>query len=213
MPRSTLRRAACAGALCLTATTTAAAPQADAQTPAHASKVGVSAKRLNVRIGNRVTVKGRVRAAGPVTAALQVRRGSHWATLDRDRTNATGRYVLRDRMRRTMSSRARLRVSDGTTRTLGRLNVYRSAYASWYGPGLYGNRLGCGGTLSTGSLGVAHKSLPCGTRVTLRKGNRVVRVRVIDRGPYVGGREFDLTAATAQRLRFRGHGPIQVAAN
>jgi rare lipoprotein A (peptidoglycan hydrolase) len=199
-----------AGALCLTATPAAAAT-ADAQTPAHASKVGVSAKRLNVRIGSRVTVRGRVRSPGPVTAALQVRRGSRWATLDRDRTGASGRYRLRDRVRRTMSTRARVRLSDGTTRSLGRLNVYRSAYASWYGPGLYGNSLGCGGTLTAGRLGVAHKSLPCGTRVTLRHGGRVVRVSVIDRGPYVGGREFDLTAATAQRLRFSGHGAIQVA--
>jgi rare lipoprotein A (peptidoglycan hydrolase) len=39
----------------------------------------------------------------------------------------------------------------------------------------------------------------------------VLRVAVIDRGPYVGGREFDLTAATARKLRFHGHGPIQVA--
>jgi rare lipoprotein A len=210
MSRSTLRRAACAGALCLTATTATAA-SAGAQTPAHASKVGVSAKRMNVRLGNRVTVAGRVRAPRPVTAALQVRRGSHWATLDRDRTGASGRYLLRDRVRRPMSTRARVRLSDGTTRSLGRLNVYRYANASWYGPGLYGNRLGCGGTLTTGSMGVAHKSLPCGTKITLRKGRRVVRVRVIDRGPYVYGREFDLTAATAQRLGFTGHGAIQVA--
>jgi rare lipoprotein A (peptidoglycan hydrolase) len=199
-----------AGALCLSATSATAA-STDAHTPAHASKVGVSAKRLNVRIGSRVTVRGRVRSPGPVTAALQVRRGSHWATLDRDRTGASGRYTLRDRMRRTVSTRARVRLSDGTTRSLGRVNVYRSAYASWYGPGLYGNRLGCGGTLTTGRLGVAHKSLPCGTRITLRHAGRVVRVSVIDRGPYVGGREFDLTAATAQRLRFSGHGAIQVA--
>jgi rare lipoprotein A len=47
---------------------------------------------------------------------------------------------------------------------------------------------------------VAHKTLPCGTRVTLRKGDRVVRVKVVDRGPYVGGREFDLTEATRHRL-------------
>jgi rare lipoprotein A len=93
-------------------------------------------------------------------------------------------------------------------RSLGRLNVYRSALASWYGPGLYGAHLGCGGTLSAGSLGVAHKSLPCGARVTLRHRGRILRVRVIDRGPYVGGREYDLTAATAQRLGFSGHGAI-----
>jgi rare lipoprotein A (peptidoglycan hydrolase) len=45
--------------------------------------------------------------------------------------------------------------------------------------------------------------------VTFRHRGRVVRVRVIDRGPYVGGREYDLTAATARRLGFAGHGPVQ----
>ena len=210
MPRSTLRCASIAGALCLTATTATAA-SADAQIPAHATKVGVSAKRLNVKAGSRVTVSGRVRASGPLTAALQIKRHARWITLDRDRTDGSGRYVLRERIRRTLSAPARVRLSDGFTRKLGRLNVYRTSYASWYGPGLYGNRLGCGGTLSAGRLGVAHKSLPCGTKVTLRHGGRVVRVPVIDRGPYVGGREFDLTAATAQRLHFHGHGAIQVA--
>jgi rare lipoprotein A (peptidoglycan hydrolase) len=146
-----------------------------------------------------------------MTAALQIKRHARWITLDRDRTGLRGRYVLRDRIRHALSAPARVRLSDGSTRRLGRLNVYRTSYASWYGPGLYGNRLGCGGTLSAGRLGVAHKSLPCGTEVTLRHGGRVVRVPVIDRGPYVGGREFDLTAATAQKLHFGGHGPIQVA--
>ena len=92
---------------------------------------------------------------------------------------------------------------------VGRLHVYRTAQASWYGPGLYGNHLGCGGTLGAGTLGVANKSLPCGTKVTLRHHGRVVRVPVIDRGPYVAGREYDLTEATANRLKFRGHGAIQ----
>jgi rare lipoprotein A (peptidoglycan hydrolase) len=207
MQRSTLSQAACAGALCLTAT----AATADAQTPAHATAVGVSAKRLNVQVGSRVAVIGRVRTPGRVTASLQVRRGGHWATLDRDRTDASGRYVLRGRMRRTLSTSARVRLSTGTTRSLGRLNVYRSANASWYGPGLFGNRLACGGRLTAGRVGVAHKSLPCGSKVTIRHAHRVLRVAVIDRGPYVGGREFDLTAATARKLRFHGHGPIQVA--
>jgi rare lipoprotein A len=91
---------------------------------------------------------------------------------------------------------------------IGRLNVFRVANASWYGPGLYGNRTGCGGTLQSGQLGVAHKSLPCGTMVTFKHRRRSVRVPVIDRGPYVGGREYDLTAATAARLGFKGHGAI-----
>ncbi|MDP9383997.1 MAG: septal ring lytic transglycosylase RlpA family protein, partial [Actinomycetota bacterium] len=148
--------------------------------------------------------------------ALQVRRGGRWSTVDRDRTNARGGYAVGDRRRSTFSGPARLRVSGAgagvgaTTRSLGRLNVYRTAYASWYGPGLYGNQLGCGGTLGAGTLGVAHKTLPCGTKVTLRKGSRSVRVPVIDRGPYVGGREYDLTAATARRIGFGGHGPLLV---
>ena len=60
---------------------------------------------------------------------------------------------------------------------------------SWYGPGFYGNRTGCGGRLDYGELGVAHKSLPCGTKVTFRHRGRSVRVPVMDRGPYVGSRE------------------------
>jgi rare lipoprotein A len=206
MSRSTLRRALSASALCLTATTTAAiAPAA-----ADAAEIGVSAKRLNIQTGSRVSVKGKV--ADPETrrtAKLQIQRGHRWVTIDRARTNAAGKFVLRDRVRGPLSTRARLRMSTGETRTLGRLNVYRHALASWYGPGLFGNHLGCGGTLKTGSLGVANKSLPCGTKVTFRHKGRVLRVRVIDRGPYVGAREYDLTAATARKLGFNGHGPIQ----
>jgi rare lipoprotein A (peptidoglycan hydrolase) len=139
-----------------------------------------------------------------------VRRRGHWRTLDRDRLSGTGRFVLRRRVHAVQCGRARLRLSTGQTRRLGRLNVYRYAVASWYGPGLYGNALGCGGTLYPGRLGVANKSLPCGAKLTLRHGSHTVRVRVIDRGPYVAGREFDLTAATAQRLHFQGPGAILV---
>jgi rare lipoprotein A len=218
MPRSTLPRALGAGALCLTATAATAVPaaaQTPAPAPAHAAALHVSSKRINVRMGSRVTVTGHVRHLAPgvplPTASLQIRRHGRWVTLDRDRASASGRYVLRDRVRRSFSAPARVRLSGGATRALGRLNVYRSAQASWYGPGLFGNRLGCGGTLRAGQLGVAHKTLPCGAKVTLRHNGHVVRVSVIDRGPYVGGREFDLTAATARRLGFRGHGAIQVA--
>jgi rare lipoprotein A len=204
MSRSTLRCALRAGALCLTATTTAAGIPAAAD----AAEVGVSAKRLNIQTGSRVTVKGR--AAAPGTAKLQIQRGHRWVTLDRDRTDGAGRFVLRKRVQRPLSSRARVRLSSDKTRSLGRLNVYRRALASWYGPGLFGNKLGCGGTLQAGSIGVANKSLPCGTRVTFRHRGRVLRVPVIDRGPYAGAREYDLTAATARKLGFHGHGPIQV---
>lgn len=175
----------------------------------------VSRRSLQVTVGRRAAVAGTVRprAAGLVVV-LQIFTGRRWATLDQTRTRSGGRYALADRRLNTMSARARVRVSGrsagvgSSSRGLGRLDVYRRAHASWYGPGLYGNRLGCGGRLSAGSLGVAHKKLPCGTLVTFRRSGRSIRVPVIDRGPYVGGREYDLTAATARRLGFSGHGPI-----
>jgi rare lipoprotein A (peptidoglycan hydrolase) len=77
---------------------------------------------------------------------------------------------------------------------------YRRVKATWYGPGLYGNRLACGGRLRTRTLGVAHKSLPCGTKVALRYRGRTVVVPVIDRGPYARGVSYDLTEATARQL-------------
>ena len=182
---------------------TAGALSMSAAAPA-AAQTDVTKKRLHVRAGQSAVVVG---SAPAPAASLQVRRRGAWRTIDRDRTTATGRYVLRARVRRTMTAPVRVRAA-GSSRRLGRLNVYRFASASWYGPGLYGNRLGCGGTLAPGRLGVAHKTLPCGSRVALRHRGRTVRVRVIDRGPYVGGREYDLTEATARKLRFRGHGAI-----
>ena len=177
------------------------------------AKVGVGKRKLDVRAGRRAVVAGTVlpRAAGR-TAYLQIRRDGRWRTIDRDRTGTEGRYRLHDRRRVPMSVRARLVVRGGgdrAKRRIGRLNVYRQALASWYGPGFYGQQTGCGGTLGYSQLGVAHKTLPCGTKVTLRHNGRRVRVPVIDRGPYVGAREYDLTAATARRLGFRGHGGIQ----
>ena len=55
----------------------------------------------------------------------------------------------------------------------------------WYGPGLYGRRTACGHRMSRYLRGVAHRSLPCGTRIALRRADgAVVRTKVVDRGPY-----------------------------
>jgi rare lipoprotein A len=189
-----------AGALSLTA----AAPAA-AQSEAPAATATVAKKRMHVRAGQRVAVAG-VATPGRVVS-LQVRRRDRWQSIDRDRAAASGHYALRSRLRRTMTVPARVK-AGGAVHRLGRVHVYRWAAASWYGPGLYGNRLGCGGRLSPGRVGVAHRTLPCGSRLTLRHRGRSLRVRVIDRGPYAGGREYDLTEAAARKLRFRGHGAI-----
>jgi rare lipoprotein A len=194
MPRAAMM----AGALTLAVPAPAAA-QPEARTTT------VTKKRMHVRAGQRMAVAGAT-TPGRFTA-LQVRRSGRWRTIDRDRSARSGRYALRGRIHRPMSVPARVKVGRAA-RPIGRANVYRFAAASWYGPGLYGNRLGCGGTLRPGRVGVAHKSLPCGTGLRLRHRGRTVHVRVIDRGPYVGGREYDLTETTARKLRFRGHGPI-----
>jgi rare lipoprotein A len=192
-------------------TTTAAAPVA-----AKASaKLTIRSVRRTVIAGKRVVVRGVLRPAGAGRAvSLQVgRTGGGWTTVDHDRTDGKGRYVLA--WRATKTGTKRVRVHFGGTRELtsarhlaGTARVYRRAVASWYGPGLYGQHLACGGTLSAGTLGVAHKSLPCGTKVTLHYHGHTVRVPVVDRGPYVGGREFDLTAATKQRLGFGSTGTV-----
>ena len=224
-PRS-IARPATAGVLCL-AFTCAGAQSALAQsdtvpstttpsaTTAKQPKIAVRKRRIDVRAGTRTAVRGNVAPdAKGLLVSLQVKRDGHWKPIDRDRTTRRGRYVLRERVTRTGAAPLRVRVAAvpgvvrSETRRVGKLRVYRLAYASWYGPGLYGNRTACGQTLGAGTMGVAHKSLPCGAKVTFKKGEREVTVRVIDRGPFVAGREYDLTAAAAQKLSFGGHGPI-----
>jgi len=72
--------------------------------------------------------------------------------------------------------------------------------ASWYGPGFWGNQTACGQKLKHKTIGVAHKKLPCGTKVAFNKGGRWLRTKVIDRGPYVKGRTWDLTQGAAEAL-------------
>ena len=165
----------------------------------------VGGRRLHVRSGQPARVKGR--ATPGDTVRFQAARNGKWTTLGKTRARSSGRFVVRGRSGQAMSAPARI-VTGGHRRNIGRLNVYRFAEASWYGPGLYGGHLACGGTLNAGTIGVANKSLPCGTKVTLRHGGKTVRVPVVDRGPYVGNREYDLTAATAQKLGFSGTGAI-----
>ncbi len=73
---------------------------------------------------------------------------------------------------------------------------------SWYGPGFYGRRTACGVAYTQTVIGVAHRTLPCGTLVTFRDpaSGRSITVPVIDRGPYVSGRQWDMSAGLCTYL-------------
>jgi hypothetical protein len=167
---------------------------------------------LNVLAGHATNIAG---ALLPARAGhlveLQRRFGRRgWRTLARTFTGRHGRFRLHYAPRRLSELHLRLLFpGDGgagaTSRRLGLLSVFRLAGASWYGGG---GSLACGGWLSGSTLGVANKTLPCGTLVTLRYGGHSIRVPVVDRGPYVAGREFDLTEATKLALGFEGVGEV-----
>jgi rare lipoprotein A (peptidoglycan hydrolase) len=89
---------------------------------------------------------------------------------------------------------------------------FRYAGASWYGgPSMWGRTTACGRTLRPSTLGVAHKTLPCGTTVKFVYHGRTLVTQVIDRGPYVKGRAFDLTQAASEALGFEGVGRLRYA--
>ena len=93
------------------------------------------------------------------------------------------------------------RVGPATTRALARTWGVRTA--TYYGPGLYGNRTACGFTLRHRTRGVAHRSLPCGTRVPVYRNGLIAIFPVIDRGPHTSGVQLDLTHAAARKLGMR----------
>jgi len=186
----------------VSSTENGAATSADADVKLHV--------RGHARVGNSVKIAGRVTPAESRSVTIKVdgKRVDTVQTKDDGsfevRWNAgnsgiyTVKAVAQDNERSAGSSRSNRE----------QLNVYRPAAASYYGPGLYGNATACGGRLSPSTVGVAHKTLPCGTKVTLRYRGRTVTVPVIDRGPYAGNREYDLTAATKAKLRFGSTGNV-----
>jgi rare lipoprotein A (peptidoglycan hydrolase) len=85
----------------------------------------------------------------------------------------------------------------------------RDPEISWYGGGLFGNGTACGQTYTKTIVGVAHRTLPCGTKVQFRYNGKVITAPVIDRGPYVGGRQFDLSYGACTALNHCFTGPIE----
>jgi rare lipoprotein A (peptidoglycan hydrolase) len=180
------------------------APSANGAGFAPAGIVTSQVVRANVLLGQAITLVGSIAPQlGTQTVALQVGSGGGWTSVAAAQTESDGAYIVRYRPRRIGSFAMRAVVTSVATVASAaspseRVNVYHRVLASWYD--LLGARTACGEVLEPRTLGVANKTLPCGTPVTFRHGDRIVRVPVIDRGPYVAGRDYDLTPATKAAL-------------
>ncbi len=169
--------------------------------------------RTHVMVGRKASLSGRLY---PVAAGrrviIELRVDGAWRWLRRARVRDG---VFRTRIATSRVGRHRVRARfagdrlNAPARADTRVWVYDPDLSTWYGPGLYGNRMACGGTLTTGTLGVAHKTRPCGSKVSLLYRGRSITVTVVDRGPYSGA-EWDLTEATARRIGFYGSGYVGV---
>jgi rare lipoprotein A len=191
------------------AATTATTPVAASATsdPPASAKVKVRRREINVAGSHTVQVRGRLLpgAAGHEVELEGLRGG--WHELAHARTNATGAFDLRFAPH--TLGHERLRVWFGGNSSLskassaaGALTVYEQTVASWYEDG---GQTACG---FHARYGVANLSLPCGTHVSFMNDGHTVNAVVDDRGPYVGGRDFDLNQNTAGALGFAGVGAV-----
>jgi hypothetical protein len=193
-------------------TTTATAQDASAaaapQRITVAAALRLRAGSLNALVGQPVHVRGKLLpgVAGR-RVRLQARTGGGWRTVSTARTGPRGGFDLRYAGGTLGAQRLRVRFAgDQLNRNAGapagRLTVYREAMASWYDDG---GTTGCG---FHAGYGVANRTLPCGTKVSFLYGGRRVTATVDDRGPYVGGRDWDLNQNTAAAIGFGGVGTV-----
>ena len=175
---------------------------ADAQGPALNA-----AMRHHALVGSKVPVKGTLAGPAGQRVLVQQAKGRGWKTVARTKTRAGGGFATSFRPKSLGRTNVRV-VGPGGAVDSAKVTAYRSVQASWYGPGFYGHHLACGGSYKPSQVGVANKSLPCGTKVTLRYKGRTVVAPVIDRGPFAGNRVYDLTAATKAKLGFGSTGSV-----
>jgi peptidoglycan lytic transglycosylase len=164
-----------------------------------------------VLVGETATFKGTLgtRYAGRTVRIERLdARKDAWVEVASATVGADGTYAARWTADVAGRMRVHLVLGDRATAAMSGpspeagVTVYRPAVASWYGPGFYGRRTACGKRMTKRLLGVAHRTLPCGTPVELAYGGATITVPVVDRGPFKKGRRWDLTAATAKALGF-----------
>ena len=115
------------------------------------------------------------------------------------RTNHAGRLTMRTLLEQTASASQAAQSAPTLVVT-----VYRPAIATIYGAGFFGQKTACGHTLHRATIGVASRTLRCGTLIQIYYGGQTLVVPVIDRGPYANHATWDLTQATADALGITG---------
>ena len=215
----------CAGVLALPAAAGAAAPTGGATapggttTPAPVGATGslpsagsLTVAPATVALGEVVAATGSLpTAAAGQSVLLQVQGRAAWRTVARGVAGAGGAFAVTWRARRPgeLVLRVVVAAAPGTASTASgetastpdaTLTVDRRVIATWYGPGFYGRHTACGEIMSRSIVGVADRTLPCGTPVSLSYNGQTVVVPVIDRGPYSGAATLDLTHAAAEEL-------------
>lgn len=141
-----------------------------------------------------VTIERYDKANGAWISAASAAVDSRGGFLADWRANLSGRVAIRALIARGSGAVA----ADSSPP--GEITIYRPAIATYFGEGFYGKQTACGQTLKPELIGVANRTLPCGTLVEVSYAGRRLTVPVIDRGPYANGASWDLTEAAAQAL-------------
>ncbi|MBV9196528.1 MAG: RlpA-like double-psi beta-barrel domain-containing protein [Solirubrobacterales bacterium] len=158
--------------------------------------------------GSTVHVRGRLLpGVSGRRIRLEARSESSWHTVATASTGGRGGFDLRYVPSASGTQTLRVRFAgDGLNShagtAAGEVTTFQTAVASWYDD--------AGGTACGfhAYFGVANRSLPCGTKVTIGYGGHTVTATVDDRGPYVGGRDWDLNQNSAAALGFDGVGTV-----
>jgi len=127
------------------------------------------------------------------------------------RTDYVGRLTMRTVLGQTAAAADASQAAGSTSPTL-QITVYRPGLATLYGKGFFGQQTACGQTLRRATLGVASRTLRCGTEVQIYYGGLTIVVPVIDRGPYANKASWDLTQATAKALGMSGTATVGAVA-
>lgn len=193
-------------------TTPSAIPPSSPLQVSVASRFQVARRSIDVLDGQSVDVRGKLLPglAGRLVR-LEGRSGGSWHVLASGRTGSRGGFQIHYRpgggargadgqQLRVQFRGDRLNTRSGAS--AGRATVFSESVASWYDDA---GSTACG---FHAGFGVANKVLPCGTKVTFRDGGSTATAVVDDRGPYVGGREWDLNQNTARALGFGGVGTV-----